>query len=265
MIDAVAGYTPAAERSRRTARSRTATSSATSTGSSRSAPARRPAVRTCRPATRAGRSRHTSDASTTRLLNRYLFTVTGRRDGSSRFGADHQWGVFPSAAFGWRVSDEPFMAKFPGDRAAQAPRLDRHRRQPVDPAVSVDGAPAARSSTCSAAPSSRATTRRRSPTRTSAGKHAADRLRPGPRPVGRPLSLTADYYQQEDERPAARGQPAVRVRLRDRAAERGRGEQQRLRARPDADVLDDKKGPVGWTTTFNYSRNRTRCSTSATA
>jgi TonB-linked SusC/RagA family outer membrane protein len=47
------------------------------------------------------------------LLNRYLFTVTGRRDGSSRFGADHQWGVFPSAAFGWRVSDEPFMARFP--------------------------------------------------------------------------------------------------------------------------------------------------------
>ena len=47
------------------------------------------------------------------FLNRYLFTVTARRDGSSRFGADHQWGVFPSAAFGWRVTDEPFMAKFP--------------------------------------------------------------------------------------------------------------------------------------------------------
>ncbi len=46
------------------------------------------------------------------LANRYLFTVTGREDGSSRFGADHQWGFFPSAAFGWRVSDEPFMQKF---------------------------------------------------------------------------------------------------------------------------------------------------------
>lgn len=46
------------------------------------------------------------------LANRYLFTVTGREDGSSRFGADHQWGFFPSAAFGWRVSDEPFMAKY---------------------------------------------------------------------------------------------------------------------------------------------------------
>jgi len=47
------------------------------------------------------------------LLNRYLFTVTARRDGSSRFGSDHQWGVFPSAAVGWRVTDEPFMQKFP--------------------------------------------------------------------------------------------------------------------------------------------------------
>jgi len=47
------------------------------------------------------------------LANRYLFTVTGREDGSSRFGADHQWGFFPSAAFGWRVTDEPFMQKFP--------------------------------------------------------------------------------------------------------------------------------------------------------
>jgi TonB-dependent starch-binding outer membrane protein SusC len=47
------------------------------------------------------------------LANRYLFTVTGREDGSSRFGADHQWGFFPSGAVGWRVSDEPFMAKYP--------------------------------------------------------------------------------------------------------------------------------------------------------
>ena len=47
------------------------------------------------------------------LANRYLFTVTGREDGSSRFGADHQWGFFPSGAFGWRISDEPFMAKHP--------------------------------------------------------------------------------------------------------------------------------------------------------
>jgi TonB-linked SusC/RagA family outer membrane protein len=43
------------------------------------------------------------------LLDRYLFTVSGRRDGSSRFGADHKWAFFPSAAFAWRASSEPFL------------------------------------------------------------------------------------------------------------------------------------------------------------
>ncbi len=43
------------------------------------------------------------------LLDRYLFTVTGRRDGSSRFGRGSKWGFFPSGAVGWRVSDEPFL------------------------------------------------------------------------------------------------------------------------------------------------------------
>lgn len=40
--------------------------------------------------------------------NRYLLTATVRRDGSSRFGADSKWGVFPSAAASWRVSQEKF-------------------------------------------------------------------------------------------------------------------------------------------------------------
>jgi TonB-dependent starch-binding outer membrane protein SusC len=40
---------------------------------------------------------------------KYLFTLTGRRDGSSVFGANHKWGFFPSGAFAWRVGDEPFM------------------------------------------------------------------------------------------------------------------------------------------------------------
>ena len=43
------------------------------------------------------------------LLDRYLFTVTARRDGSSRFGANNKWALFPSGAFAWRVVDEPFM------------------------------------------------------------------------------------------------------------------------------------------------------------
>lgn len=43
------------------------------------------------------------------LKGRYLFTATARRDGSSRFGSDQKWGNFPSAAFAWRISDEPFL------------------------------------------------------------------------------------------------------------------------------------------------------------
>jgi len=40
---------------------------------------------------------------------RYLFTLTGRADGSSRFGRENQYAFFPSAAFGWIVSNEDFM------------------------------------------------------------------------------------------------------------------------------------------------------------
>ncbi len=43
--------------------------------------------------------------------SRYLFTATLRRDGASRLAEGHKWDWFPSAAFAWRVSDEPFMAK----------------------------------------------------------------------------------------------------------------------------------------------------------
>ncbi|MDB4909108.1 MAG: TonB-dependent outer membrane protein SusC/RagA [Gemmatimonadetes bacterium] len=43
------------------------------------------------------------------LMDRYLVGLTVRRDGSSRFGPDNQYGVFPSAALGWRIIDEPWM------------------------------------------------------------------------------------------------------------------------------------------------------------
>jgi iron complex outermembrane receptor protein len=43
------------------------------------------------------------------LRDRYMFTATIRRDGSSRFGENHKWGTFPSASFAWRVSEEAFM------------------------------------------------------------------------------------------------------------------------------------------------------------
>ena len=43
------------------------------------------------------------------LLDRYLFTATMRADGSSKFAPNNRWGYFPAAAFGWRISEEPFM------------------------------------------------------------------------------------------------------------------------------------------------------------
>jgi TonB-linked SusC/RagA family outer membrane protein len=42
-------------------------------------------------------------------LDRYLASVTFRRDGSSLFGRDYRWGNFPSASVAWRVSKEPFF------------------------------------------------------------------------------------------------------------------------------------------------------------
>ncbi|MBS9464242.1 SusC/RagA family TonB-linked outer membrane protein [Flagellimonas sp. 389] len=41
--------------------------------------------------------------------DKYLLTLTYRRDGSSRFGGDNRWGNFPAAAFAWNVSDENFL------------------------------------------------------------------------------------------------------------------------------------------------------------
>ena len=41
--------------------------------------------------------------------DRYLFTFTGRVDGSSKFGENNKYGFFPSGAFAWRVSEEKFM------------------------------------------------------------------------------------------------------------------------------------------------------------
>lgn len=43
------------------------------------------------------------------LLDRYLFTVTLRADGSDRFGKNNRYGFFPSAAVAWRIAQEPFM------------------------------------------------------------------------------------------------------------------------------------------------------------
>ena len=41
--------------------------------------------------------------------DRYVVAVTGRFDGTSRFGADRRWGFFPSGSLAWRVSEEDFF------------------------------------------------------------------------------------------------------------------------------------------------------------
>lgn len=41
--------------------------------------------------------------------NKYLFTASFRRDGSTVFGVNNKWGNFPSAALAWRITQEDFM------------------------------------------------------------------------------------------------------------------------------------------------------------
>lgn len=40
---------------------------------------------------------------------RYMAQVTLRRDGSSRFGANHKFGTFPSVSLGWNIANEPYL------------------------------------------------------------------------------------------------------------------------------------------------------------
>lgn len=41
--------------------------------------------------------------------NRYYITFSGRYDGSSKFGTNNKWALFPSTALAWRITEEPFM------------------------------------------------------------------------------------------------------------------------------------------------------------
>ncbi len=43
------------------------------------------------------------------FAGKYIFTGTIRRDGSTKFGKDNKWGIFPSASVAWRISEENFM------------------------------------------------------------------------------------------------------------------------------------------------------------
>jgi TonB-linked SusC/RagA family outer membrane protein len=41
--------------------------------------------------------------------SKYMVTATVRRDGSSKFGANHKWGIFPSVSAAWGITEEAFM------------------------------------------------------------------------------------------------------------------------------------------------------------
>lgn len=43
------------------------------------------------------------------LADKYMITATVRADGSTKFGGDNKYGVFPSAALAWRLSEEDFI------------------------------------------------------------------------------------------------------------------------------------------------------------
>ena len=43
------------------------------------------------------------------LKDKYLFTFTLRRDGTSRFSPENRWGTFPSGAFAWKIKNESFL------------------------------------------------------------------------------------------------------------------------------------------------------------
>ncbi len=45
------------------------------------------------------------------LMDRYLFSASIRRDGSSRFGVNSKWGTFPSVSLGWKINEENFMKR----------------------------------------------------------------------------------------------------------------------------------------------------------
>ena len=43
--------------------------------------------------------------------NKYFFSASYRRDGSSRFGKENRWGVFPAVSAAYRISNEKFWPK----------------------------------------------------------------------------------------------------------------------------------------------------------
>jgi len=62
--------------------------------------------------------------------NRYYISGTIRRDGSSKFGANNRYGVFPAFSAGWRISEESFYEQLKLDERPEASRRMGNYRKP---------------------------------------------------------------------------------------------------------------------------------------
>lgn len=67
-----------------------------------------------------GKASESSEANESRLIGyfgrlnysykgKYMFAASIRHEGSTKFGADHKWGNFPSASVAWNIKDEDFL------------------------------------------------------------------------------------------------------------------------------------------------------------
>ncbi len=194
------------------------------------------------------------------LLDRYLFTVTGREDGSSRFGADHRWGFFPSAAVGWKLSEEPFMRRFS--------RLDQLKLRfsyglagnpSIQPYQSVTRLTSAQYSFGGSVfpayyPSSIGNDKLTWESTRQADAGVDVSL------FGSRVDLTADYYNKRTDDlllqidvPSEVGFSSAYVNA---GSIRNRGVELGLTLRPFTGT--EKSNEFGWTTTFNLARNRNK-------
>jgi len=67
--------------------------------------------------------------------NKYLFTATVRRDGTSRISTNNRWGTFPSFSAAWRFTEEPFYEKnnFLSDAKLRLGYGQTGNQSPLDP------------------------------------------------------------------------------------------------------------------------------------
>jgi TonB-linked SusC/RagA family outer membrane protein len=192
------------------------------------------------------------------LANRYLFTVSARRDGSSRFGADHQWGVFPAVGFGWRVTDEPFMARFPeiellkfrfttGTAGNPSIRPYQSMAHLLPQQYTFGGTVVPGYYPASVA-------------NPNLGWESTKQVDYGVDLglwSGR-VSLTADAYQKKTNDLLLAVNPPFESGFASALQNIGAVSNKGVELGVTLTVLDERKSRVGWTTTFNYSRNKNK-------